>query len=178
MWVSLWSPHTHFTHQTLELESAPGLKHDREEARVTPLARNDVYLVKGIACFVYFRNPRPRGAVNRMELDEYLRVIEQLMPKDLSEKWDNTGLLLEPSKPPQIQSVYLTNDLTSTVLDDAIQKNVQLVISYHPPIFEVLSIYTNYLFIYSLMHYDILYTIMSWNFFFFFVKFLSPSGFY
>lgn len=71
----------------------------------------------------------------RMELQDVVSTIERFAPTSLAEKWDNVGLLVEPSGKHKVQSILLTNDLTEDVLDEAIQKKVQMLISYHPPIF-------------------------------------------
>lgn len=52
-----------------------------------------------------------------------------------SASWDNVGLLVEPSPPKYISKIMLTNDLTSGVMEEAKDKTVDLIISYHPPIF-------------------------------------------
>lgn len=52
-----------------------------------------------------------------------------------AESWDNVGLLIEPSSPVDIKKILLTNDLTEKVMEEAIQLQTNLIISYHPPIF-------------------------------------------
>lgn len=71
-----------------------------------------------------------------MELCEVVHSLERYAPLSLSESWDNVGLLVEPStKSHLIKSILLTNDLTENVMEEAIKKNVNMIISYHPPIF-------------------------------------------
>lgn len=53
--------------------------------------------------------------------------------------WDNVGLLVEPAPPKYISKIMLTNDLTVPVLEEAKNKTVDLIISYHPPIFQPLK---------------------------------------
>lgn len=62
---------------------------------------------------------------------------------NLAASWDNVGLLLEPSEEKNINSILLTNDLTEDVTDEAIELNVDLIISYHPPIFSPLKSLSN-----------------------------------
>jgi len=58
----------------------------------------------------------------------------------LAEKWDNVGLLVEPTQVKIISSILLTNDLTEIVLEEAINiRKVQLIISYHPPLFDAIK---------------------------------------
>lgn len=53
--------------------------------------------------------------------------------------WDNVGLLVEPSESLLVQKMFLTNDLTEPVLEEAIKKEVNLIVSYHPAIFRPLK---------------------------------------
>lgn len=69
------------------------------------------------------------------DLQTVVRVLHRLFPTDLAEDWDNVGLLLEPSEVTFIETILLTNDLTDKVMDEAITRGVNLIISYHPPLF-------------------------------------------
>lgn len=71
-----------------------------------------------------------------MDLKEVLQVLEQLAPLSLAESWDNVGLLVEPSKRREIKTVLLTNDLTEAVMEEAEAMTCDLIISYHPPLFQ------------------------------------------
>lgn len=53
--------------------------------------------------------------------------------------WDNTGLLVESNTTQDISKVLLTIDLTQSVSDEAIAKNVNFIIAYHPFIFRGLK---------------------------------------
>ncbi|GFS13385.1 NIF3-like protein 1 [Elysia marginata] len=53
--------------------------------------------------------------------------------------WDNVGLLVEPSAPKYVSKVMLTNDLTTQVMEEAKDQTVDLIVSYHPPIFAPLK---------------------------------------
>ena len=68
-------------------------------------------------------------------LQEVISKLTEYASPSLAESWDNVGLLLEPSFPHHINNIFLTNDLTEQVLDEAIAKSANLIISYHPPIF-------------------------------------------
>ncbi|KAM7433865.1 NGG1 interacting factor variant 2 [Porites harrisoni] len=70
-----------------------------------------------------------------MELKEVVTKLNFFAPLQLAEKWDNVGLLVEPSPPHSVKSILLTNDLTERVAQEAVDKKVSMVISYHPPIF-------------------------------------------
>ncbi|XP_003742801.1 NIF3-like protein 1 [Galendromus occidentalis] len=69
-----------------------------------------------------------------MELQRVVQVLRRFAPLELAESWDNVGLLLEPSNS-LIKKVFLTNDLTERVMEEAIAWKANMIISYHPPIF-------------------------------------------
>ena len=56
-----------------------------------------------------------------------------------SGSWDNVGLLLEPTPPHTVSKLLLTNDLTPPVMQEAVDKGVDMIVSYHPPIFAPLK---------------------------------------
>ncbi|KAG1933397.1 NIF3-like protein [Pimephales promelas] len=70
-----------------------------------------------------------------MDLQGVLDVLQQFAPLSLAESWDNVGLLVEPSKPRPVKTILLTNDLTTSVMDEAVAMNCDLIVSYHPPLF-------------------------------------------
>ena len=74
-----------------------------------------------------------------MDLKKVLKILDKLAPLKLAAKWDNVGLLVEPSSPHSVKNILLTNDLTEVVLKEAIAWSADMVISYHPPIFHPLK---------------------------------------
>jgi dinuclear metal center YbgI/SA1388 family protein len=79
-------------------------------------------------------------------LGEVTALLEEVAPLAYAEPWDNVGLLLEPvadrkrpEEAPSVRRAMLLIDLTRAVLDEAIERDVDLVVSYHPPIFEALK---------------------------------------
>lgn len=68
-------------------------------------------------------------------LKKVTSVLENFASKQLSESWDNTGLLVEPYTARNITKVLLTNDLTEDVALEAHGHGCEMIISYHPPIF-------------------------------------------
>jgi len=74
-----------------------------------------------------------------MDLKEVVTRLNGFAPLHLAENWDNVGLLVEPSQPHTVKSILLTNDLTERVAQEAVDKEVNMVISYHPPIFAPLK---------------------------------------
>jgi putative NIF3 family GTP cyclohydrolase 1 type 2 len=60
--------------------------------------------------------------------------LKEFAPLETATEWDNVGLLIEPSGPILVKKMLVTNDLTIPVLNEAIEKKVDLIVSYHPPI--------------------------------------------
>ncbi|XP_058127204.1 NIF3-like protein 1 [Anopheles ziemanni] len=65
--------------------------------------------------------------------------LNEFAPESLAEKWDNVGLLVEPFPERPIRNILLTIDLTERVMQEAMEKSTDLIISYHPPIFAPLK---------------------------------------
>ncbi len=72
-----------------------------------------------------------------MLLSEFINNIEQIAPPMLAEKWDNPGLQLgDPNC--EVESVLVSLDIHQSVIEEAIQKKVQLIFTHHPFIFKPL----------------------------------------
>ena len=70
-----------------------------------------------------------------MKINKVLDILEKWMPKNISEDFDNVGLLIgDASK--DLQNIMVTLDATVDVVQEAIDKDCNLIISYHPIIFE------------------------------------------
>lgn len=61
--------------------------------------------------------------------------MDQIAPAHLAEDWDNVGLLLGEARSP-VARVLLCIDLTLEVVDEAIAKEIDAVVAYHPPLFQ------------------------------------------
>lgn len=70
-----------------------------------------------------------------LPLKTLLLALEEWAPAAWQESYDNAGLVLGRSGK-DLSRVLICFDLTPDVVDEAIQKNVQLIISHHPPIFK------------------------------------------
>ncbi|NXK91319.1 NIF3L protein, partial [Formicarius rufipectus] len=70
-----------------------------------------------------------------MDLRELVSALNSFASLSLAESWDNVGLLVEPSPPHTVSTLFLTNDLTEEVMEEAVQKRADLILSYHPPVF-------------------------------------------
>lgn len=73
-----------------------------------------------------------------MKLSNVVNVLEKIAPTNLSESWDNVGLLAgDPAA--TIRRVLLTIDFTAAVAREAKSQRADLVVAYHPPIFDALK---------------------------------------
>ncbi|XP_037023447.2 NIF3-like protein 1 isoform X3 [Artibeus jamaicensis] len=70
-----------------------------------------------------------------MDLKALLSSLNDFASLSFAESWDNVGLLVEPSPPHTVNTLFLTNDLTEEVMEEALQKKADFILSYHPPIF-------------------------------------------
>lgn len=76
-----------------------------------------------------------------VDLMTILSQLKNYAPLHLADhSWDNVGVLVEPTNDnPLIETILFTNDLTEPVLEEAIERQAKLIISYHPPIFSSLK---------------------------------------
>ncbi|XP_033747026.1 NIF3-like protein 1 [Pecten maximus] len=70
-----------------------------------------------------------------MKLQSVVGLLCQYASPKLAGDWDNVGLLVEPTDPHEVTKLFLTNDLTPPVLDEAIEEKANMILSYHPPLF-------------------------------------------
>jgi len=69
---------------------------------------------------------------------DLLDILEEIAPFDLTESWDNTGLLVgSPQRP--VQGVLLGLDPTQTLIDQALAVGADVIITHHPVIFHPLQ---------------------------------------
>lgn len=73
-----------------------------------------------------------------MKIKEITDYLETLAPLSLQESYDNAGLITG-NKNTEITSVLITLDTTPEVVEEAIKKNANLIISHHPIIFKGLK---------------------------------------
>lgn len=73
-----------------------------------------------------------------MKLKTMMDALGKIAPLELAEDWDNVGLLAgDPEQ--AIKKVMLAIDMTAAVFDEARAKKVDLLLTYHPPVFEPLK---------------------------------------
>ncbi|MCU0915039.1 MAG: Nif3-like dinuclear metal center hexameric protein [Planctomycetes bacterium] len=73
-----------------------------------------------------------------MNVKDFAAVVEQITPLGLAQPWDNVGLLL--GNPRQnVRNVLLTIDVTQAVVAEAKELKTDLILSYHPVIWDGLK---------------------------------------
>src|SRR5277367_5856751 len=73
-----------------------------------------------------------------MKLSDLLEKLDQIAPLRYAESWDNVGLIAgDPSA--AISHAMLTIDYTGAVAREAQAAGCDLVIAYHPPIFDAIK---------------------------------------
>lgn len=74
----------------------------------------------------------------QMKIEKIAEYIEKIAPLKLAQDWDNVGLLIgNPQK--NIKNILLTIDVTKEVLTEAKRLKTDLIISYHPVIWDGLK---------------------------------------
>lgn len=89
-----------------------------------------------------------------MKIKDIAEKIEKIAPLDLAQDWDNVGLLIgDPQR--NAKNILLTIDITKEVLAEAGKLKTDLIISYHPVIWDGLKKITPDSIVYNLMRADI-----------------------
>jgi len=77
-----------------------------------------------------------------MNVNDIINTLESIAPLKYAASWDNVGLQVGSAEWPA-DSILLTIDLTMEVLEEAIGAKTNLIVAYHPPIFEPLKAVTD-----------------------------------
>ena len=70
-----------------------------------------------------------------MTVGEITRVLEAFAPLDIQESWDNSGLLIGSPEDP-VHGVLVGFDCTPELIEEAVEKGCDLVVTHHPLIFK------------------------------------------
>ena len=73
-----------------------------------------------------------------MKIKEVLSALERFAPLPLQESWDNAGLQVGLTET-EVSGALLCLDVNEAILDEAIQKGCNLVVSHHPLLFRGLK---------------------------------------
>ncbi|WP_188453638.1 Nif3-like dinuclear metal center hexameric protein [Virgibacillus oceani] len=66
---------------------------------------------------------------------DVFRIMEEWAPKHLAYDWDNVGMQLGSSSKP-VKKIMVTLDVLESVVDEAIENNIDLIIAHHPLFFK------------------------------------------
>jgi dinuclear metal center YbgI/SA1388 family protein len=73
-----------------------------------------------------------------MKIKDIAVVVEQIAPLKLAQSWDNVGMLVgDPERP--LKNLLLTIDITQAVIAEAVKLKTDLIVSYHPVIWDGLK---------------------------------------
>lgn len=73
-----------------------------------------------------------------MKIKDIATVVEQIAPLGLAQSWDNVGLLVGDGER-RVKNVLLTIDVTQAVIAEASRLKADLILSYHPVIWDGLK---------------------------------------
>jgi dinuclear metal center YbgI/SA1388 family protein len=73
-----------------------------------------------------------------MIIQDVIRLFEEIAPLQYAEDFDNVGLLVG-NKSTEITSILVTHDTLEEVVDEAISKHCNLIVSFHPIVFSGLK---------------------------------------
>ncbi len=76
--------------------------------------------------------------LSKMNVKEIITAIERIVPLKLAQDWDNVGLLIGDPRH-DVKNILLTIDVTSDVVTEAKTLRTDLIISYHPVIWDGLK---------------------------------------
>ncbi len=68
-----------------------------------------------------------------LAMDEFVRIVENIAPRELAYDWDNSGLLLRCGD--TVSNVLIALDATLTVAEEAERNGCDLILVHHPLIF-------------------------------------------
>ena len=71
-------------------------------------------------------------------VNDLVELLEELMPSNLAEDWDNVGLMVG-RKGKTIKRILLALDLSKEVVEQAIAQKIDMIITHHPAIFKKLK---------------------------------------
>lgn len=77
-----------------------------------------------------------------MKVKEILNTLDKMAPLSLALSYDNSGFLVGDAKA-EVKTAVVALDCTKEVLNFAIEKNAELIITHHPLIFEPMKCVTN-----------------------------------
>lgn len=74
-----------------------------------------------------------------MNIKELISVINEIAPEELQESWDNSGIQINADPEKDIRKIMTCLEISDAVVDEAIEKGVDVVVTHHPLIFSKLA---------------------------------------
>ena len=74
-----------------------------------------------------------------MTVKKLYEKLTERIPEELREEWDNDGIMCCADSSAEVNNVLITLDVTEEIVDYAIERNFDLIISHHPLIFKPVS---------------------------------------
>lgn len=68
-------------------------------------------------------------------VSDIVNLLEELVPPELAENWDNVGLMVG-RKDQTVKRLLLALDITEEVVDQAVAKKCDMIVTHHPAIFK------------------------------------------
>jgi dinuclear metal center YbgI/SA1388 family protein len=69
-----------------------------------------------------------------IDMVNLLSILNEISPESLAEPWDHSGIQINPGKA-RITRIMVCLDVTNAIIDEAVNNNIELIISHHPLIF-------------------------------------------
>ncbi len=77
-----------------------------------------------------------------MKMSELIAEIEVIAPRELEEEWDNCGMQINMGNK-EVNRVLVALEITKGVISEAIEKNIDFIITHHPLLFEKIDVVDN-----------------------------------
>jgi dinuclear metal center YbgI/SA1388 family protein len=74
-----------------------------------------------------------------MTVEQLINALDQIIPKTLSEPWDNDGPDVVPDKNAEVSGVLCALDCTSVAINRAIELGCNVIVTHHPLVFKPLG---------------------------------------
>ena len=68
-----------------------------------------------------------------MKIDDFIKLMEDICPGELAEEWDNSGIQIQVGS--NVTKVLVTLEVTDQVVNEAVDNNVDMIVTHHPLFF-------------------------------------------
>ena len=77
-----------------------------------------------------------------MKMSELIAEIEVIAPRELEEEWDNCGMQINMGSK-EVNRILVALEITKGVISEAMEKNIDFIITHHPLIFSKIDVVDN-----------------------------------